>query len=417
MAAAPEPLTNNKLLAFEITARHYPENKIPLISRKLRNDPEMAKMYVRFQRGQTRRTPLMFAALKGDQTRLRQQLNAGANIQAKNTQKMSAIDYAVEGQNREGFETLFFSLLDKGVDVVAHVDKDTEALLNRKDGYEKKYIHDAASVGSIAVLAKLLELGEDIDVRTIQYTVLTFPTNTYPGFGQETVIRENLTPLMCAAKRGHEDAVLYLLSKGANPTLLDASGKTVLHYCLEHNLVRAVNRILSTEGFSIKPYDWFPEDWNAYNAKYKNSETIANVFNLNKIPQKRQLVLSAIQSGNVELVRAVLEKGAYYDTYIAEKALTSGNIPILRLFFEDGGLRNDINWVKSMVVTFLRDYGYGQKDVVDLLLSYVDEGERKDLLEYGLELHKSEYGGAKTMKKRGAGTKQQLRKRHTRRRG
>ena len=58
---------------------------------------------------------------------------------------------------------------------------------------------------------------------------------------------KGVTFLMLACKLGEFDLFQFLLSQGANPTLVSSSGRTVLHYAVKHNSVDIVRFILESK--------------------------------------------------------------------------------------------------------------------------------------------------------------------------
>uniref|UniRef100_A0A0K6S7X0 Uncharacterized protein n=1 Tax=Chromera velia CCMP2878 TaxID=1169474 RepID=A0A0K6S7X0_9ALVE len=98
-------------------------------------------------------------------------------------------------------------------------------------------VHMAAGKGSVEDLRLLVEFGADVNVR-----------------GGKTFLREwdeEATPLMLAAQLGMNDAVSFLLEKGADPHLKDNLAETALHLAARHGQHSTVGVLIREGGVHV----------------------------------------------------------------------------------------------------------------------------------------------------------------------
>ena len=86
-------------------------------------------------------------------------------------------------------------------------------------------LHLACTYGWEAVIETLLELGSDIDIRTVPCSEKVRKLSSPEG----DVADYNVTPLMVAAREGNEDTAKLLLDCGSNVNARSANRSTALH--------------------------------------------------------------------------------------------------------------------------------------------------------------------------------------------
>ena len=131
---------------------------------------------------------------------------------------------------RHGRVAVAAALLRRGMDVDALDQDHTTAL------------HAAATFGQLEVARLLIERGARVNVRAGIRAVR--PCDSFGMLGPDgEPIPERFTPLHAAAEAGHIEVVEHLLSKGADPRLLDANGKTPLDLARDNKRLAVVERL------------------------------------------------------------------------------------------------------------------------------------------------------------------------------
>jgi ankyrin repeat protein len=201
-------------------------------------------------------TPLMFAAIRGNERGAAQLLAAGAKIEATAVGGATALMLAARGDEKDVVEIL----LDAGAKVDRANDEGLTALMYAAyngawrtvdlfiergldleqataDGMTAVLV--AAELGQTSVLGKLLEGGAKMpatarggvptlvwaaangDEEVLQRVIERLPNLEVPGPGGET-------PLIAAAAAGQSDSVVVLLRRGASRDAKDSGGRTAL---------------------------------------------------------------------------------------------------------------------------------------------------------------------------------------------
>ncbi len=170
-------------------------------------------------------TPLHLAAWNGQSDCVRALLQAGADVNARNTRKwgasgLTALHYAAN----EGWSDCLRLLLEAGAQVDA----------GARDG--ETPLHHAARRGHADILRQLLAAGAKVDAAT----------TGYPGEEQEYSLANRIgsTPLHEAAHAGKGDAIEILLAAGADVNKGDAIGSTPLHHAAESLRTACVEQLL-----------------------------------------------------------------------------------------------------------------------------------------------------------------------------
>ena len=60
--------------------------------------------------------------------------------------------------------------------------------------------------------------------------------------------KDNLTPLLCAVRKGQGKVVKYLLKHGANIFITDVNDKSALHLAIEDNCLHIIDLLIKKGG-------------------------------------------------------------------------------------------------------------------------------------------------------------------------
>ncbi|KFY24409.1 hypothetical protein V493_05248 [Pseudogymnoascus sp. VKM F-4281 (FW-2241)] len=188
-------------------------------------------------------------------------------LNKKNGNGQTALHYAAE----QGHEEIVRLLLENG------------AGMKVKNRYGERALHCAARQGQKTVVQLLLEKGADTDLKS--------------GVGE--------TALHYAAYCGDRELVGLLLQKGADTMAKNFSGETVLHYAALGGF-EAVVGLLLEKGVDIKAKTKSGDGAALSSDVMEGIATEINAKNASGATALRY----AIQCGNNELVRLLLENGA-----------------------------------------------------------------------------------------------------------
>lgn len=161
----------------------------------------------------TRETPLMLAAIRGHVEIADRLLAHGADIDAADIEAQTALIYAVRFHRQKVAELL----LERGAD----------PSLN-----DWRVFHEAVEARAIPLVQRLLNMGAD-------------PNHQ---------VRDQLTPLMRAARGGSVELVNRLLKAGADPFQTGQGGRTALDTALEdehHDVVKVLEKRSSASGRTL----------------------------------------------------------------------------------------------------------------------------------------------------------------------
>ena len=224
------------------------------------------------------RTPLSWAAARGDTTSVRTLLTHGANANLPDDEGNSPLHYVKN-------ESCAQILLDYKADVVAR----------NRQGATPLYALCNGS-GDIALLTLFLSAGADADMPN----------------------HEGQTPLHCAALKSHTSCVEALTSQGADINARNTSGDSPLRFALMFNAHDALRVMLATPAGSPQRADF--GGINAYGHTFAHS--IARTANLETVT-----VLLAAKTDSLRLDEEVMDlEGKTCREYFAERmALLSGD--------------------------------------------------------------------------------------------
>jgi ankyrin repeat protein len=248
-------------------------------------------------------TKLMSFAHMGRTDLVKELLEKGADVNAKDKIGWTPLIYAAQGWPREHADTVKF-LLDRGADV------------NARDASGRTPLMYAARAGHVEVVKLLLKKGADVNAmdRT-RATAMTWSCRSghrdivrlLTGHGAQMtltdaaylgdvervqrLIREGLfvdsngaygqTPLMVAAERGHLEVVKVLVDKGADVNAKDRSDRTALMEAASKGRLEVV-KLLVGMGADVDAKGKM--DWTA--------------------------LMTAVAEGHLKVVQVMLDKGA-----------------------------------------------------------------------------------------------------------
>ena len=224
------------------------------------------------------RTPLLFAAKRGHKDVVRLLLAEKVDTDSKDSDGRTPLSFAAE----EGHEAVVRLLLAEKVDI------------DSKDSDGRTPLSWAALEGQASIVQQLLETG-------------IVETDSKDSNGR--------TPLLFAAERGHEDVVRLLLAEKVDIDSKDSDGRTPLSFAAGRGL-EAVVMLLLKEGAELECkdtlYSHTPLSWAA---KYGHEAVVrlllekgANLNSLDKY-ERTPLGLSA-KYGHEAVVKLLVEKGA-----------------------------------------------------------------------------------------------------------
>ena len=167
-------------------------------------------------------TALVFSAIQNDVASIRYELKAGADPNYALPGGARVLALAAAGRHTAAAATL----IDGGADYLA------------ADPSGDTVIHIAAQTGDLELVQKLLAKGVDPNLHTAK------PTASAAGRGRggsrNRRLPGEMTPLMMAARYGHEDIMRVLVAAGAQPQLKAQDHSTLLMFAANSGKLPAV---------------------------------------------------------------------------------------------------------------------------------------------------------------------------------
>jgi cytohesin len=284
---------------------------------------------------------LIQAANLGDGAAVRQLLQKGANIEARDEYGATALTLAAHYSNAEVVKLL----LDKGANVEAH------------DKYGSAALPLAAEQGKTDVVNLLLEKGANIEARD-QY---------------------DSTPLLRAVFGGHPETVKVLIDRHANVEAQDKGGRTALLLAVQGKNREIVNLLLESGAKINAGGEKSPLLW----AVRQNNTDIVKVLldkgaNPEVVDQDGAMPLTmAVGQGNVEIVKLLIDKGVHPADYGSSVLFRGRNsMEMLKLLLDKGA---NVNARDTNGATMLIESVRGDKiEVMRLLLDHGADINAKD---------------------------------------
>lgn len=187
----------------------------------------------------------------------------------------------------------------------------------------------------------------------VKMLVEKYPSTLKTFYPVSEFFNQNFTPLLLASKLDSVDMVACLLDKNADPNLGDQEGNTPLYYAALNGNIEIVNMLLKR---GVKPYDTLKkgqQDTVPLDAAINNDHTaVAKLLIKNSRGVSRQLMGHAlgcaVERNNREVVQAILESctdkkksinevnvEGYSPLYIA---IQGGNLEMARFLLEQGAI-------------------------------------------------------------------------------
>ena len=283
------------------------------------------------------KTPLMHAARKGDEDVATLLLNTGANPNAKDDDNCTSLIEAASNGNIK----LVALLLERGADIRAQSSCGWTALINAAERGHKEVVallinKDADSIttqdraGRNALdLAKEGETRQLLELCTLPQ-VRAYLSNPVEYIKKDAhrfaTIGKGQTWLMVASIFGHSDVISFYKDyshKYVNTK--DYYSRTAFDYAYTYNL-DSIATLINTFGTKIDQLPLFQIPF--------FTNFISYIPYIGKLYKREELLKSAVESGSLLLVNALLSIGAQPTLELAQMAQEKGYLKIMhRLFF------------------------------------------------------------------------------------
>ncbi|QSZ32965.1 hypothetical protein DSL72_002548 [Monilinia vaccinii-corymbosi] len=249
------------------------------------------------------RTPLMKAVAAGHENIARLLFKKGAKIDFEDRNKQTPLMKAVEG----GHESIVKLLLEDGANFKAF--KQGSGMVKAKTG-----LHKAAAIALTKGHPNILKLLLGVMISTAKMKL------RQQGVAVVSKDRYDRTPLLRAAKGGHEFMVKHLLKKGAEIDSRDVEASTPLSHAASQGH-KAIVELLLQESADIDSKDkngCTPLLWAA--SSFKEREAVVRLLLENgadinaKSGSGRTSLSYAIALGHPNVFKLLLDKGANVDS-------------------------------------------------------------------------------------------------------
>ncbi|XP_067049297.1 transient receptor potential cation channel subfamily A member 1 homolog [Acropora muricata] len=230
-------------------------------------------------------TPLHCAATDGVAEVVKALLDAGADVRAKDNEKMAPIHFActdgqidtvqvlfqhvensengsdisdmLEDRNREG-ETALHAAVEGGYLDIVQLCLDKGAKVRARRGNLAHPLHIAAINGHVEIAACLIEHNAKLEARNALHETPLHKAAAFnktrmvdflleKGADIECLDKDKYTPLLIAASTGHTAVVKLLLKRGANLNAKNTLDKTAIFLAAEENSIDTLREILDHE--------------------------------------------------------------------------------------------------------------------------------------------------------------------------
>ncbi|WP_447933209.1 ankyrin repeat domain-containing protein [Wolbachia endosymbiont of Dactylopius coccus] len=280
---------------------------------------------------------LLTAVREGDLSKVRESINQGASMKAKN--KFGRPPLVISAQKCH-LDVMKF-LLDKNADIEAKDDDGATSLhwaasigfldmvkyliekganINSKMTYLGTALHLVVQEGNLYIVKFLLDRGADIEsqdysnrtplhcaVEAVRLDIVELLIDRGANINAENIYGKK--PIHCAAEKNHENVLKFLLSKGANIDDTDKNGWTPLH-CASGNNHLDIVKFLIGKGADV-------------NAKDNDDKTPldlaigGNYIGIMEFLKQAQLdkrLLAAAEDGDLGKVKGLIDQNADVNT-------------------------------------------------------------------------------------------------------
>ncbi|XP_046562227.1 putative ankyrin repeat protein RF_0381 [Haliotis rubra] len=259
-------------------------------------------------RGPQRKTPVMIAAEKAHIDMFGFLVRKGADLSVVDAESNTVLHLACEGGNLDIIETV---LVQDTVDI------------NSLGGQDRTPAMKAALKGHKHVLDLLVRKGADLShVDFLHNTILHLACEggnldivkhilTQNTVNINSLGENDWTPAMKAANKGHKDVFNLIVKEGADLSLVDKEGDSILHAACEGGNVEIVTYILkqSSVDINLRGEHMFTP---VMVAAYKGHKDVFNVLageNADLLIRDRNqnsILHRACKGGNMEIIKSIL---------------------------------------------------------------------------------------------------------------
>lgn len=155
--------------------------------------------------------------------------------------------------------------------------------------------------------------------------------------GADGVSAEGLTPLMLAAHRGHDQAVVVFIAAGADVNAVDPEGRTALYFAASEERIQAI-RVLLRAGANVNQASkngWTPLHWAAKEGYHEVAQILLAAGADPTLASRNQTpLLLAFKNGHHEVVRHLLRNEKCRNT-LNPKFIAQNLIAIINILQDD----------------------------------------------------------------------------------
>ncbi len=309
--------------------------------------PEVMEMFEKRlkevdETGYNGETLLMMFAAAGDYENFQRIINKGGNIWLKDNDGKTMLMYAAEGGNRQVMNYLIF----KGDTVTA------------RDNFGRTVLSYAARAGKADAVKYLADRGADVAAQD----------------------NDGKAVIMYAAEKGYSALVDMLANMGESAAMADNNGRTVLMYAAKGGDLPTVNTLLM-KGVDVNTVDNDRMPALSYAVLGGNKEIVrrfvengANVFAADT--KGYTPLMHALMTGREDLYKIIFPRGgnAVYKSrdngrHLGMMAVEGGNVDLMKTVLED--FREYINTSDDNGVTFVMLLaGKGRPDAMRLAYNF-----------------------------------------------
>jgi len=282
-------------------------------------------------------TALFMASLYGETEVVKLLVSSGTSVRkAADISKMTIVQWADSG---------WFEKVKESVDTSVRRANNEDVNTTDEGGYTP--LINASFNGDLEIVKYLVDNGADVNIRNAQ--------------GE--------TALMNAVKIGYIEVVKYLVAEGTDVNVKDINGTTIIDIAFLYNNIEIIKYLLNNgvDKSNIDITIW---------ARLGDLDRVKSALSTNTIDinlNNGELLRNAVQSGNLELVTYLVEKGAniHEETFETGNALitasATGNLEIVKYLIEQGiNINSFIEYSGETAIEIAKEEGH--TEIVKLLI-------------------------------------------------